>query len=514
MSNDEVKIQVSSEKIPEALQHRDQWVCWRYETHGGKEKKVPLNPESLSNASTNDSTTWSSFRQAKSRLAGENVDGVGFVFTSDDPYVGVDLDDCRDPQTGRLTDQAGQIVEDLDSYTEVSPSREGLHTILQAGLPQGRKHGDGIEVYDTGRYFTVTGRLHEGSPTTVKERSLELKQVHDEYVANGDAKSGSITHEPINENALPDVTDDLVARAEAEIREFYHSSKTSCRARRHLDDLLNGRYKKQEFISDDGSADRHEAEINLAGLLYGIFRNEDHPERLVWAYMTKACKDNRVTRDRQPRKWRRGKSYRQGTIQQAVDGFDKEVWQRWRQKKDQWDTWTDDYSDLTYETVRLATFQEAYEGGEDYGAKREIIERCQQMDPTRSERTHQTALTRLRDEYGQIKMAHLGGNDYVYYPAHMPDPSDAEYVKVDGEKHKPEVSEEIQTPDNNHTPPVNRYDTPEPHEGEGRGPVPREVSDTGERERREQRQREAAPYKAERRRRSKVEARRERVDQL
>jgi len=52
---------------------------------------------------------------------------VGFVFTADDPLIGIDLDDCRNRETGDPTTWASQIITQIDSYTEVSPSETGYH---------------------------------------------------------------------------------------------------------------------------------------------------------------------------------------------------------------------------------------------------------------------------------------------------------------------------------------------------------------------------------------------------
>ena len=63
--------------------------------------------------------------------------GVGFVFTADDPFVGIDLDDCI--ENGELHPDAVEIVRQLDSYTELSPSGSGIHVIIRAGL-NGDRH--------------------------------------------------------------------------------------------------------------------------------------------------------------------------------------------------------------------------------------------------------------------------------------------------------------------------------------------------------------------------------------
>ena len=101
-------------------------------------------------------------------------DGLGFVFTAVDPYAGIDLDDCRDPETGEIAYWAQQIVGALESYTEVSPSGRGLHILVKAALPDhvGRKQG-AVEVYDALRYFAVTGERLAGTPASLEERQAE-----------------------------------------------------------------------------------------------------------------------------------------------------------------------------------------------------------------------------------------------------------------------------------------------------------------------------------------------------
>lgn len=119
--------------------------------------------------------------------------------------------------------------------------------------------------------------------------------------------------------------------------------------------------------------------------------------------------------------------------------FDSKIWKKWRWKKNNWDTWSDDYSHLTYKRVLDAVFALAREDSYEYPTKDEILDFAQEMDPSRDKTTHQTALYRLRDG-GDIKMAYLGGNEYVYYPADLSDPPDAEWIKIGDEQYSPSSS--------------------------------------------------------------------------
>jgi primase-polymerase (primpol)-like protein len=88
---------------------------------------------------------------------------VGYVFSADDPFTGIDLDGCLNPQTGELASWAQDIVQRMATYAEVSPSGTGVKLWVRARM-SGSRHkkrlseAAALEVYDQGRFFTVTGR--------------------------------------------------------------------------------------------------------------------------------------------------------------------------------------------------------------------------------------------------------------------------------------------------------------------------------------------------------------------
>src|SRR5262249_28996211 len=149
---------------------RRQWVAWRYLRRDGRWTKVPLDPETGHPASTTDSTTWGDLGPANALVSAGRADGIGFVFAPDDPYCGLDLDDCRDPDTGALTADAQAIVDAFATYAEVSPSGTGVKLFFRATLPPGRRRSGNREVYDYARYFCVTGQTLPGSPDDVPDR--------------------------------------------------------------------------------------------------------------------------------------------------------------------------------------------------------------------------------------------------------------------------------------------------------------------------------------------------------
>ncbi len=162
------------QSIPAELRRLNQWVCWRSE--GGT--KMPKIAGTLHNAKSTDPETWRPFGEcvAAMREHPGRYSGIGFVLSYDDPYVGVDLDDVRNPGTEVLAPRAAEIVSRLDSYVEVSPSGTGVKLWVRAGLTRAWKK-PGVEIYPHARYFATTGRILPGSPPTVEPRQEELAAI-------------------------------------------------------------------------------------------------------------------------------------------------------------------------------------------------------------------------------------------------------------------------------------------------------------------------------------------------
>jgi NrS-1 polymerase HBD domain len=166
--------------VPLELRERHQWVVWRYVVRGGKPTKVPLNPKTGGEAKSTSPPTWSSFADAVHSLGeGSIFAGVGFVFSPDDPFTGIDLDDCI--VEGKLVPAAQQIVDAFGTYTEVSPSGNGVKMIVRGRKPQGArcksKTIEGFketEVYDAKRFFTLTGRRLPGTPESIADGQVAL----------------------------------------------------------------------------------------------------------------------------------------------------------------------------------------------------------------------------------------------------------------------------------------------------------------------------------------------------
>ena len=146
--------------IPFELTDIPHWVVWKARRkENGKIDKPPYDPKSGNPASHSNPKTWATFKQAVNCYQNSNgtYAGIGYVFSKEDPFCGIDLDDCRDPKTGEIKPWAKDILEEFNSYSEVSPSNMGVKVFVKGNLSEGGRKQGNIEIYNKQRFFTMTG---------------------------------------------------------------------------------------------------------------------------------------------------------------------------------------------------------------------------------------------------------------------------------------------------------------------------------------------------------------------
>jgi putative DNA primase/helicase len=169
------------ENLPAELRNLRQWVCYRLEKRKQsdgtwKNTKVPCQTNGKA-ASSTDPATWNSFASCVDAVGRSGITGIGFVFSKAAGFTGIDLDKCRDPESGVTEPWALGIIKELLSYTELSQSRTGWHVIVRAVLPAGRNRAGRVEMYDSGRFFVMTGNTdpHVGGREISTRDLVELQ---------------------------------------------------------------------------------------------------------------------------------------------------------------------------------------------------------------------------------------------------------------------------------------------------------------------------------------------------
>lgn len=174
------------ENIPQTLKNLPNWICWKAVPQPRPDDpehigKIPINPRTGGKAQSNNPDTWTDFDTALK--ASEQYSGIGFMF-GNSPFFGVDVDKAE-PDIREFLDGGNGIVSEfihaLRSYAELSPSGKGIHIICRGELPQGARRRGNVEMYDSGRFFTVTGN-NIGEYTAVEDCTEAIKPLHEKYL--------------------------------------------------------------------------------------------------------------------------------------------------------------------------------------------------------------------------------------------------------------------------------------------------------------------------------------------
>nr|DAP79907.1 MAG TPA: dsDNA helicase [Caudoviricetes sp.] len=265
------KVNTMYEKIPLELKQLPHWVGWKYMQHPGEDhkRKVPINAMDGQPAKSNDPTTWCDFDTACRGKERFGLDGIGFMFSGDGIF-GIDIDHCYDPETQELDPAAAEIIETVQSYTELSPSGTGIHILCKGALPEGRKRRGAVEMYSTLRYFTVTGNQfgleYPFSDCTERVAVMHRKYLGEEENAAGAQKAALPM--PTGRGTNADMSVDAILRRMFDSK---HGQK--------LQDLYNGSWERYG-IGDGSQSSADQAFCNTlafwcrcdAALMDAIFR--------------------------------------------------------------------------------------------------------------------------------------------------------------------------------------------------------------------------------------------------
>ena len=167
--------------IPNELKSVPRWVSWRADRKNGRIDKLPLDKRNI-NRKINSLSNCESWEEINERIFRTSGDlGLGFYPDSAKTHlVGIDLDHVFD-SFGEIRFEPDQIVHELDSYTEFSPSRSGLHVWIYSSFSPKNHNGSVCEIKSRGNsYLTVTGWIY-GKAKPIEERSEVLRQILEYY---------------------------------------------------------------------------------------------------------------------------------------------------------------------------------------------------------------------------------------------------------------------------------------------------------------------------------------------
>jgi hypothetical protein len=292
-------IKPNLKRIPEELKKCNHWVTWKEKHRKGQRKptKPPYDARTGKHAKVNDSKTWTDFQTAATAYTNRDHDGVGFNLTKDDKFTGIDLDDCF--INGKITPEAKEIVDRFHSYTERSPSGNGLRIFIEGDLHGGGRRKGNIEFYSSDHYLTVTGRhypIKRLNPRKIQNRQEELDKIYDEIFADDPENETEINldYEPLT-----------LKKSHVALRGKAHFN-ADWRIQKKFSTLFNkGDWKSLNYKSQS------EADLALCNLLAQIFEGDP-------VYIDSAFRVSAIMRS----KWNR-KGYRENTIKKAISYYEK-----------------------------------------------------------------------------------------------------------------------------------------------------------------------------------------------
>jgi len=179
------------DNIPQTLKNLPQWLGWRWEWKTDKEDgdkgawtKPPVNLRTGGYGISNNADTWSDFETAVRVLQnprrGFVLDGIGFALQPSNGIAGIDWDKVVNQDTGEVKADVLQAIQVIDSYTERSPSGLGYRAFVLAKLPPTERRSGDIEIYNSGRYLTVTGHRIDGTQNDIMPRQAQIDAYHAE----------------------------------------------------------------------------------------------------------------------------------------------------------------------------------------------------------------------------------------------------------------------------------------------------------------------------------------------
>lgn len=270
------------------------WVTWKLLKMKGKLTKIPYQTNGRK-ASSTDPESWSTYDEAK-----EASDNIGIVFTPDQKLLGIDIDHClKDNKIHHeQKEKIAELILEADTYTEISPSGEGLHLFLfiidGPFKLEGNKKAP-YELYTTRRYFTVTENPYgEDRPV----RNITIKEAEKILAIIGYPWA----KEPLSTSENP-IVNQPISLDDSKVLEKMLSSKNGQKIRELLDGALS--------IKDKSSADM----ALCSYLAFWTGRNAEQMERL-WMDSKLGRRDKTTGR----------KDYRNRTIRNAIKNC-KEIYE-------------------------------------------------------------------------------------------------------------------------------------------------------------------------------------------
>mgnify|MGYP000874301861 CR=1 FL=1 len=291
---EKTKIENNFENIPTELKEKNNWVLWKLEKKAGQEKlaKIPYQVNGMP-AKANEPETWSNFQSVLETYSKGGYSGIGYEFKESDGIVGIDFDNCVKDEI--ISDNVESWINFFDSYTEYSQSGKGIHIICKGKKPGDKCRKDNIEIYESGRFFALTGNAFDDL-TEIKECVNQIDKLYESTFGKDTTSVMESTESHLRPIASANVTDNTNAMTDNEILHKLNNAKNGAKFLA----LYNG-----DFSGYDSQS---EGDLALCSMIAFYTQEKTQIERIF--------EGSKLNRD----KWSR-EDYRESTISKAIESL-------------------------------------------------------------------------------------------------------------------------------------------------------------------------------------------------
>lgn len=288
--------------IPHELKHKGLFCVWKLDSRG---RKVPYNPVTKTMAKSNNRNTFNSYQTILSYLPqyyqvnaqGVVLGGLGLgIFNG---FSAIDIDNCRNEKTGELSEMAEEIINFINSYTEISPSGKGIRIIFRTGNTPNKDYfyinnrNLGLEIYisdNTNKYVTLTGNVL---------RDKTINDVNISYILDKYMKKNK---EPVPTMAL-ETTDNIFRDVEGEVNKaLKYNAK--------LRELWNNK-------APGSGSNESELDMALIGSLAHLFEGDYNAIEIAFEMSPYFLSKD----DEHKNKWLVRKDYKETTMKNAITSY-------------------------------------------------------------------------------------------------------------------------------------------------------------------------------------------------
>lgn len=270
----------NADNIPFLMYCYKQWVRWKHEEVDGRLTKVPYQVNGKKADVTN-LTNWGAFEEVYK--VADNFSGIGFVFTEESKIMGLDFDHIK--KGDEWDPEALQEIQSLNSYAEISPGGDGIHVYVIGKVPGNRNRTKNREMYDKGRFFTVTGNQLPGTPNTVNEAQPAVNALYDKWFTKEKKENQPIT-QPENNKSDEDIIN-------------------ICKKAKNSE-----KFERLYAGNIEGFPSQSEADLSLCSMIAFYTQDKEQIDRIF--------SESALYR---PEKWGNRQDYKAATIEKALSGL-------------------------------------------------------------------------------------------------------------------------------------------------------------------------------------------------